>query len=101
MYKIMDRGGDHDHRPQTTEFMGHGGLVRRALEMLWWRIHRGDSRRRIEMALFNSLIAEIDSKFGLGAKSSAFIAEVIRFMTSEPGGIAGFLDRLKRVSLAW
>ena len=32
------------------------------------------------MALFNSLIAEIDSKFGLGAKSSAFIAEVIRFM---------------------
>ena len=51
------------------------------------------------MALFNSLIAEIDSKFGLGAKSSAFIAEVIRFMTSEPGGIAGFLDRLKQVSL--
>ena len=52
------------------------------------------------MALFDSLIAEIDSKFGLGAKSSAFIAEVIRFMT-RARGIAGFLDRLKRVSLAW
>ena len=34
------------------------------------------------MAIFDSLIAEIGSKFGLGAKSSALIAEVIRFMTS-------------------
>ena len=50
----------------------------------------------------NFLIAEISSRFGLGAKSSAFTEEVIRFMTSEPGGIAGFLDRLKnRVSPAW
>ena len=45
------------------------------------------------MAIFDALIAELGSKFGLGAKSSALIAEVIRFMTSEPGGIAGFLDR--------
>ena len=51
------------------------------------------------MAIFNSLIAEIGSKFGLGPKSSALIAEVIRFMTSEPGGIAGFLDRFKNAGL--
>jgi OOP family OmpA-OmpF porin len=52
------------------------------------------------MAIFDSLIAEISSKFGLGAKSSALIAEVIRFMTSEPGGIAGFLERFKNAGLA-
>ena len=52
------------------------------------------------MAIFDSLIAEIGSKFGLGAKSSALIAEVIRFMTSEPGGVAGFLDRFKNAGLA-
>ncbi|MFZ0460385.1 MAG: YidB family protein [Rhodoplanes sp.] len=51
------------------------------------------------MAIFDSLIAEIGSKFGLGQKSSALIAEVIRFMTSEPGGIAGFLDRFKNAGL--
>lgn len=37
------------------------------------------------MALFDSLIAEIDSKLGLRAESSALVAEVIRVMTSEPG----------------
>lgn len=52
------------------------------------------------MAIFDSLIAEIGSKFGLGAKSSALVAEVIRFMTSEPGGVAGFLDRFKNAGLA-
>ena len=52
------------------------------------------------MAIFDSLIAEIGSKFGLGAKSSALIAEVIRSMTSEPGGVAGFLDRFKNAGLA-
>ena len=51
------------------------------------------------MAIFDALIAELGSKFGLGAKSSALIAEVIRFMTSEPGGIAGFVDRLKNAGL--
>jgi OmpA-OmpF porin, OOP family len=51
------------------------------------------------MAIFDSLIAEIGSKFSLGPKSSALIAEVIRFMTSEPGGIAGFLDRFKNAGL--
>ena len=51
------------------------------------------------MAIFDALIAELGSKFGLGAKSSALIAEVIRLMTSEPGGIAGFVDRLKNAGL--
>ena len=51
------------------------------------------------MAIFDFLIAEIGSKFGLGQKSSALIAEVIRFMTSEPGGITGFLDRFKNAGL--
>ena len=52
------------------------------------------------MAIFDSLIAEVASKFGLGAKSSTFIAEVIRLMISEPGGIAGFLDRVKNAGLS-
>jgi outer membrane protein OmpA-like peptidoglycan-associated protein/uncharacterized protein YidB (DUF937 family) len=52
------------------------------------------------MAIFDSLIAELGSKFGLGTKSSALVAEVIRFMTSEPGGVAGFVDRLKNAGLA-
>ena len=41
------------------------------------------------MAIFDALIAELGSKFGLGAKSNALIAEVIRLMTSEPGGSPG------------
>lgn len=52
------------------------------------------------MALFDSLIAALGSKFGLGTKSSALVAEAIRFITSEPGGVAGFVDRLKEAGLA-
>jgi outer membrane protein OmpA-like peptidoglycan-associated protein/uncharacterized protein YidB (DUF937 family) len=52
------------------------------------------------MAIFDALIAEIGGKFGLGAKSTSLIAEAIRLMTSDPGGIAGFLDRFKSAGLA-
>ncbi len=51
------------------------------------------------MALFDSVIAELGSKFGLGAKAGPLIAEVIRLMSNEPGGIAGFLDRFRRAGL--
>ena len=57
-------------------------------------------KRDKPLAIFDALITELGSKFGLGAKSSALIAEVIRFMTSEPGGTGGFVDRLKNAGPA-
>jgi len=51
------------------------------------------------MAIFDTLISELGSKFGLGAKAGPLVAEVCRLMTAEPGGIAGFLDRFKTAGL--
>ncbi|MCU0838002.1 MAG: hypothetical protein MUE49_04675 [Rhodospirillales bacterium] len=51
------------------------------------------------MALFDSVIAEFGSRFGLGAKAGSLIAEVIRLMSREPGGIAGFLNRFRSAGL--
>jgi outer membrane protein OmpA-like peptidoglycan-associated protein/uncharacterized protein YidB (DUF937 family) len=51
------------------------------------------------MALFDSLVAEVASKFGLGAKAGPLLQELVRFITGQPGGIAGFLDKFKTAGM--
>jgi outer membrane protein OmpA-like peptidoglycan-associated protein/uncharacterized protein YidB (DUF937 family) len=51
------------------------------------------------MALFDALISELASKFGLGAKSGPLVSELLRYITGQPGGIAGFLDKFKTAGL--
>lgn len=51
------------------------------------------------MALFDSLIAELASKFGLGAKASPLLQELVRLITGQPGGIAGFIDKFKTAGM--
>ena len=51
------------------------------------------------MAIFDTLISEIGSKFGLGNKAGPLVAEVLKFMTSDRGGLSGFFDRFKTAGL--
>jgi outer membrane protein OmpA-like peptidoglycan-associated protein/uncharacterized protein YidB (DUF937 family) len=51
------------------------------------------------MALFDSLVTEVASKFGLGAKAGPLLQELVRFITGQPGGIAGFLDKFKSAGM--
>lgn len=47
------------------------------------------------MALFDGLIADIGQKWSLGAQSDPLVREVLRLVAGGPGGLAGFLDKLK------
>jgi len=52
------------------------------------------------MALFDELIRDIGSRFNLGGKAGQLIEEMLRLMTTQPGGIGGFIDRFKSMGLA-
>jgi outer membrane protein OmpA-like peptidoglycan-associated protein/uncharacterized protein YidB (DUF937 family) len=47
------------------------------------------------MALFDNLIADIGSRFNLGSKAEALLRELLHFISNEPNGVAGFLDKFK------
>jgi len=47
------------------------------------------------MALFDGLIEEVASKFGLGAQAGPLVREAVGVMTGGPGGLAGCLDKLR------
>ncbi len=51
------------------------------------------------MAIFDTLINEIASKFGLGNKAGPLVAQVLQFMASDRGGLSGFFDRFKAAGL--
>jgi outer membrane protein OmpA-like peptidoglycan-associated protein/uncharacterized protein YidB (DUF937 family) len=51
------------------------------------------------MALFDTLITDIASRFGLGANAGSFVRAILNLVTSSPGGVGGFLDRLKSAGL--
>ena len=51
------------------------------------------------MALFDELISDIAGRFGLGANATALVREVLNMVVNSPGGIGGFLDRLKSAGL--
>jgi OmpA-OmpF porin, OOP family len=51
------------------------------------------------MGAFDTVIGELAGKFGLGAKAGPLVGELLRFVTSRPGGIAGFIDSIKSAGL--
>ena len=51
------------------------------------------------MALFDGLIEEVASKYGLGAQAGPLVREAVGVMTGGPGGFAGCLDRLRSAGL--
>jgi|GEM_PF-237882 len=51
------------------------------------------------MATFDALIDDLASRFGLGANARALIGEALTMISTSPGGLAGFLDRLKSAGL--
>jgi OmpA-OmpF porin, OOP family len=52
------------------------------------------------MALFDGLINDIAGRFGLGANAGPLVQEVLKLVTSSPGGVGGFLDKLKSAGLS-
>jgi outer membrane protein OmpA-like peptidoglycan-associated protein/uncharacterized protein YidB (DUF937 family) len=63
------------------------------------RIRQRIAGRRSNMGIFESLVGELASKFGLGAKAGPLVAELLRFVNNQPGGIAGFIDKFKLAGL--
>lgn len=47
------------------------------------------------MGLFDALIDDLASRYGLGANAGPLVREVLNFVTGSPGGLGGFLDKLK------
>jgi OmpA-OmpF porin, OOP family len=52
-----------------------------------------------DMALFDGLIDDIAARFGLGASAGPLVREILNIVTGSPGGIGGFLDKLKSAGL--
>ena len=51
------------------------------------------------MATFDALIDDLASRFGLGANARAVIREALTMISTSPGGLSGFLDKLKSAGL--
>jgi OOP family OmpA-OmpF porin len=47
------------------------------------------------MATFDTLIDDLASRFGLGANSRTLVKEALTMISTSPGGLGGFLDKLK------
>ena len=52
------------------------------------------------MAAFDSLIDDLAGRFGLGANARTLVKEVLAMISASPGGLSGFLDKLKSAGLA-
>ena len=52
------------------------------------------------MATFDTLIDDLASRYGLGANARSLIKEVLTLISTSPGGLGGFLDKLKSAGLA-
>lgn len=51
------------------------------------------------MALLDTVINEVGSKFGLGSNAAPLVREVLNLVTGAPGGFGGFLNQLKSAGL--
>ncbi|HEY1864721.1 MAG TPA: OmpA family protein [Roseiarcus sp.] len=47
------------------------------------------------MATFDTLIDDLGSRFGLGVNARTLVKEVLTMISTSPGGLGGFLDKLK------
>jgi OmpA-OmpF porin, OOP family len=52
------------------------------------------------MALFDGLIADIADRYGLGVRADELLREMLQVVTAGPGGLAGFLEKLKTNGLS-
>ncbi|MGO9390517.1 OmpA family protein [Rhodoblastus sp.] len=51
------------------------------------------------MALFDALINDIATRFGLGSNAAPLVREVLNLIVEQPRGLTGFLEKLKSVGL--
>ena len=51
------------------------------------------------MGSFETLVSELATKFSLGTKAGPLVAEVLRYITGRPGGIAGAIDEIRSAGL--
>ena len=52
------------------------------------------------MAIFDSLIDDVASRFGLGSSAGPLIREILAMITGSPGGVGGFINTLKSAGLS-
>ncbi len=52
------------------------------------------------MATFDTLIDDLAKRYGLGANAGPVVKEVLAMITNYPGGLGGFLERLRSAGLA-
>ena len=51
------------------------------------------------MATFDTLIDDLAGRFGLGVNARTLVKEVLTMISTSPGGLGGFLDKLKSTGL--
>lgn len=53
------------------------------------------------MSQFDTIIDDVAGRFGLdGPKASTLLRELLKYMTTSPGGIGGFIDKFKTAGLS-
>ena len=53
------------------------------------------------MSQFDTIIDDVAGRFGLdGAKASILLRELLKYMTTSPGGISGFIDKFEGSGLS-
>jgi uncharacterized protein YidB (DUF937 family) len=52
------------------------------------------------MAIFDSLIDDVASQFGLGSNAGPLVREVLSLITGSSGGLSGFLNNMKAAGLS-
>jgi uncharacterized protein YidB (DUF937 family) len=51
------------------------------------------------MALFDAIINDVGARFGLGANAAPLVREVVHFVVTPTGGLAGLFDKFKSAGL--
>ena len=51
------------------------------------------------MAIMDSVIEDVGARFGLGSNAGPLLREVVQLITGAPGGIGGFIDKLRSAGL--
>jgi OmpA-OmpF porin, OOP family len=52
------------------------------------------------MAIFDTLIDDVATQFGLGSNAGLLVREILSVITGTPGGVGGFLNNLKTAGLS-
>ena len=52
-----------------------------------------------DRTLYDGLIKDIAGRFGLGTSAGPLVQEVVNMVTGSPGGVGGFVDKLRSAGL--